>query len=558
MTQPGAPPETAAGDLPVGAIAVPWNLVVPEVDVHVIGCGMRLPNDLTLEALAVLRCCKRVFGAPPIQAPEFGVPPMENVAGLHARDEAAIAAAVLDAAGDDPPVGFATCGSPVVGTGVAHRIIELAGERGLSVHVTNAVSSFDGLCADLNIEPFFGVEIWEASTFVRRAIEPRRDAHLVLPGLAPVSGELAKLRDHLLRVYPPDQEVHVAATSAHAGPHLLGGGIETIALKDLVTHARSGDTLVVPRPQRRRFDFGRPPTSREARAGATAAPTDSTCNAGRPLAVPWRLVVPDVDLHVVGFGNRLPNDFTLEMLAALKRCRRVFGLPPLHAPQHGIPPMESLMHLFGKDKPRAQTYEEWVEIVLDAAATEPPVAIATYGSAMVGTWVAHRLLELADEHGLTAHVTNATSSLEGIWADLSIDPWRGFVIWEASIFVGRRIVPDTRANLLLPQAPILNVRTGIDPATLLFERSSTVPELRDYLLRFYPPEHEVCFVTSDHGPGAVVAPYIERATLRDLDGPGRRQLATLLVPRLDAPELDVAGHARNASASHASTTDART
>lgn len=554
MTQPDARPETAAGDLPVGAIAVPWNVVIPEVDVHVIGYGMRLPNDLTLEALAVLRRCKRVFGAPPIEAPDFGVPPMENVAGLHAGDEAAIAAAVLDAAGADPPVGFATCGSPVVGTGVAHRIIELADERGLSVHVTNAVSSFDGLYADLNIEPFLGVEIWAASTFVRLAIEPRCDAHLVLPGLALVSGELAKLRDHLLRVYPPDLDVHVATTSAHAGPHLLGGGIETIALKDLVTHgARSGGTLVVPRPRRRKFDFGRPPTSREARKGATAARTDSTRNAGRPLVVPWRLVVPDVDLHVVGFGNRLPNDFTLEMLAVLQRCRRIFAYPPLHAPQYAIPPMESLMHLFGKDKPRAQTCAEWVEIVLDAAATEPPVAFATTGSGMVGTWTAHRLLELANEHGLTAHVTNATSSLEGIWADLSIDPWHGLVIWEASFFVGRKIVPDTRANLLLPQAPVVNVRTGIDLGTMMMEPSSTVPELRDHLLRFYPPEHEVCFVTTDHGPGAVVAPYVERVTLRDLDGPGRRQLATLLVPRLGAPELDVAGAAR-ASASHTSTT----
>ena len=58
-----------------GLITVPWNLIVPEVDVHLVGCGNRFPNDFTLEMLAVLRRCKRVFGLPPIQAPEFGIPP---------------------------------------------------------------------------------------------------------------------------------------------------------------------------------------------------------------------------------------------------------------------------------------------------------------------------------------------------------------------------------------------------------------------------------------------------------------------------------------------------
>ncbi|GAA1972160.1 hypothetical protein [Amycolatopsis minnesotensis] len=44
--------------------------------------------------------------------------------------------------------------------------------RGLTVHVTNAVSCFDGIWADLTIEPFFGFSVWEATAFVKLGIEP--------------------------------------------------------------------------------------------------------------------------------------------------------------------------------------------------------------------------------------------------------------------------------------------------------------------------------------------------------------------------------------------------
>lgn len=257
------------------------------------------------------------------------------------------------------------------------------------------------------------------------------------------------------------------------------------------------------------------------------------------LEVPWNLTVPEVDIYLVGYGNRLPNDLTLELLAVLQRCKRIFGLPPLHAPAFKVPPMESLMHLYGRDKPRRETYREMLETVLAAAQADPPVALATYGSAMVGTYVMHRILEAAEPLGLRAHVTNATSSFDGIWADFNIDPCRGLEVWEASTFLHLRIVPNARAHLLLPQAPVLDVTVGIDPETMTIATSTTVAALRDRLLEFYPPEHEVHFVTTDCGAAAhISAPVIETIALRDLDHPGRHPASTLLVPRLQRAELD--------------------
>jgi tetrapyrrole (corrin/porphyrin) methylase-like protein len=257
------------------------------------------------------------------------------------------------------------------------------------------------------------------------------------------------------------------------------------------------------------------------------------------MEVPWNLVVPEVDIHLVGYGNRLPNDITLELLAVLKRCKRIFAVPPIHAPQFGIPPMESLLHLYSPDKHRKNTYAEWVELVLDAAAAEPPVAFATYGSAMVGAWSMHRILELAPQRGLTVHVTNATSSFDGIWADFNIDPCLGFEVWEANAFVRLDIRPNTSAHLLLPQAPFLDVSGGIDPETLRLQLSSNVTTLRDHLLRFYPPDHEVHFDTTGSGAGPhLTGPDIQTLALCDLDHPGRQQASTLLVPRAQLAAID--------------------
>lgn len=170
--------------------------------------------------------------------------------------------------------------------------------------------------------------------------------------------------------------------------------------------------------------------------------------------------------------------------------------------------------------------------MLAAAAADPPVALATYGSAMCGVLAPHYILEEAASHGLTVHVTNAVSCFDGIWADLNIEPFFGFEVWEATAFVDRAIRPNPAAHLMLPQAPMLDVRVGLDPEALTMQVSSSVARLRDYLLKFYPPDHPVHFVTTSSGAGAALLDSdIETLALHDLDHPGRRQGSTLILPR---------------------------
>jgi Tetrapyrrole (Corrin/Porphyrin) Methylases len=248
---------------PLGAIGIAWNVVVPEVDVHIVGYGNRLPNEFTLETLAVLKRCKRIFGLPPISAPAFGIPPMEDLLERFGDPRhAEIARFVVDAAADDPPVALATLGSPMVAGHAAHRIVEVASQRGLTFHVSNAVPPFDALWADLNIDPFFGFEIWAAATFVREAIEPDTRTHLLLadaPLLEAAPAGAAALRDHLLRFYAAEHDVHLIASQTGIGPHALGGGVRTRPLAALDdTGVSSPGSMLVPRVRHARMDFERP------------------------------------------------------------------------------------------------------------------------------------------------------------------------------------------------------------------------------------------------------------------------------------------------------------
>lgn len=254
----------------VGTVVLPYELVVPIADVYLVGYGMRAPNDFTLETLAVMKQAKRIFGVPPIDASAFGVPRMESLLPLYGPEKKRsktyreMVDTVLDAAEQEGPVVFATYGSSMVGTLPAHLIVEEAASRGLTVHVSNTVSSFDGIWSQFNIEPFFGFQIWEATAFVTMEVEPDTSANLLLPqanvygvkGGPDASNNLeiertstvAELRDHLLKFYPPDHEVHHVKAASGSGEGGVNAVVETIMLKDLDQPGRQlVSSLLVPR-----------------------------------------------------------------------------------------------------------------------------------------------------------------------------------------------------------------------------------------------------------------------------------------------------------------------
>lgn len=63
--------------------------------------------------------------------------------------------------------------------------------------------------------------------------------------------------------------------------------------------------------------------------------------------------------------------------------------------------------------------------------------------------------------------------------------------------------------------------------------ATLITQLRDHLLKFYPPDHLVHFVWTGSGTGPLaVEPRIETLPIAELDHPGSDVMSTLLIPRI--------------------------
>jgi hypothetical protein len=237
-----------------------------------------------------------------------------------------------------------------------------------------------------------------------------------------------------------------------------------------------------------------------------------------------RVDLPDADLYLIGWGHRLPNDLTLETLAVLRRVEKVFALPSFPDLGFTVDAID-FDFLYEPGRPRTEVYRQIADTVLDAAVAEPPVAFATFGSATVGTSSVHTMLADAPGRGLRTHVSPGVSCLEAIWAEVPLEPFSGVFIRDATAFLATEQEPPTTVDLILVQAPVLNLQET--PGTPQSLKSIDLTPLRDHLLRFYDADHLIGFVrVASHGLPTDVATL----HLRDL-GPSPGDMSTLLVPR---------------------------
>lgn len=236
------------------------------------------------------------------------------------------------------------------------------------------------------------------------------------------------------------------------------------------------------------------------------------------------MVVPEADLHLLGWGHVAPNDCTLETLAVLDKVTTTFVLP--RPPDLGIPgEVVDLGSHYVPGRPRHDVYREIADRVLHAATVFPPVALLTFGSAPVGTAIVHLLLADAPARGLRVRVSPAVSSLEAMWGEVGIEPFSGVLIWDATAFLVNRAVPPPGVDLLLAGVTVFDVFETQDP----HERLADVDlrPLRDHLLRYFDEEHPVAFVRVASGELPGVHEILPLRLLRSSPG----DISTLYVPR---------------------------
>jgi Tetrapyrrole (Corrin/Porphyrin) Methylases len=169
-----------------------------------------------------------------------------------------MAARVVEAALDHPPVTFAIHGHPLVAAHPPFLVLELAKALELQVEVLPGISAIDTILADLRLDPVVhGVQMYEATDLLLRRRPLQADVPAIIWQIGPLETALhservsrperfARFVNHLRLFYPARHEV----VAIYCSPHpILPPVILRFALEDMGRHAHhihAGFTLYVP------------------------------------------------------------------------------------------------------------------------------------------------------------------------------------------------------------------------------------------------------------------------------------------------------------------------
>jgi tetrapyrrole methylase family protein / MazG family protein len=169
-----------------------------------------------------------------------------------------MAARVLEAALDHPPVTFAIHGHPLVAATPPFLVMQLAKALDLNVTVLPGISALDNVLADLRLDPVAGgIQMYEATDLLLRRRPLQADVPAIIWQIGPLETCLhsmarsrperfARFVAHLQQFYPARHEVIAIYCSPHPlmPPHIL-----RFALQDMGGYAReihTGFTLYIP------------------------------------------------------------------------------------------------------------------------------------------------------------------------------------------------------------------------------------------------------------------------------------------------------------------------
>jgi Tetrapyrrole (Corrin/Porphyrin) Methylases len=233
----------------------------------VAGTGIAWPGQMTLEAIDLLERCTEIWTILPekeIHLLPGKLPALTKSLSQfyhqeRPRMENYLAATrhVLDRCIDLGRVGYLTQGHPVVFDSVSKAIIQQAPQIPAEVIVLPGISSIDTIINDVLYDPSAGLQIYEATSFVRKQIvvDPRGALLLLQPWVfgtamprffkeAP-GPDLHPLKDYLLRWFAADHSVSsVCSATSHSSLRITTTTIE--ALPNLTFDQLRSSTLFIP------------------------------------------------------------------------------------------------------------------------------------------------------------------------------------------------------------------------------------------------------------------------------------------------------------------------
>jgi uncharacterized protein YabN with tetrapyrrole methylase and pyrophosphatase domain len=199
-----------------------------------------------------------------------------------------------------------------------------------------------------------------------------------------------------------------------------------------------------------------------------------------------------VDLFLLGSGVYSFFDVTLYTQSILKKCEAVFYL-------HDMPTLDqylrkvtqnpiNLLPLYYTDgRHRTEIYEDVVAHVMKGVKASRPAAVLLHGHPLVCSTISQRLIEECRARSVEVEVVPALSSLDRIFVALELDfGRRGLQLVEATAAVGQNLQIAPKLDLLLYQIGALN---NDHASRVRSARMEDVEHLKNYLLKFYPPDH---------------------------------------------------------------------
>ena len=238
-------------------------------DLYIVGLGIMSVRQVTREAEAAMRRSTEIlYASDAIGIEDYlrglgGKVTEVYVSTLREKEDRLskynrIAAMVIEAALDHPPVSFAIAGHPMVFVYPTQQILAVADQLGLRVKVLPGISSFDCMIVDLQLDPGSrGVQMFETTGLLlhQRPLYPDVPCFLWQVGAVEtrlftraksVPERFTRLQKHLLKYYPADHKAKVVYSSSHP---LADSTILEFRIDEMHLHAEQihpGATLYIP------------------------------------------------------------------------------------------------------------------------------------------------------------------------------------------------------------------------------------------------------------------------------------------------------------------------
>lgn len=221
------------------------------------------------------------------------------------------------------------------------------------------------------------------------------------------------------------------------------------------------------------------------------------------------------DIAVVGLGITGVHHITHEAEETLRRARRTLAAdvtPGVLGHLRTVSPaVTDLSGHFRSGAHRAAAYRAVASEVVAAALESAPVCFATYGHPKMYSYPTVLIQRAAAVLDLRVQVLPGISFLDTLLADLGLDPgFDGLQMYEATDLLVRRRPLLNDVGCVIAQASVVgNPREGQSA-----DHSSQLARLQDYLLAYYPEDHDVVMVTSRTHP--LLEPLLQKARLGSL------------------------------------------